>query len=100
VRPEGLGKLKHFRDIGLRAYDLPGCRVCKYVAQLVEALCYKPEGRECEFLGCYWIFLFSLPKSPDRPGLVTEMRTRYQGSSGEGGGVLPALKADNLSPVC
>jgi len=26
------------------------------VVQLVEALCYKPEGHEFDFRGCYWNF--------------------------------------------
>jgi len=57
----GLNLSEEFYLLGYDAIycgsDLSGLTLPKYaVAQLVEALCYKPEGRGFHSLWCYWYF--------------------------------------------
>ena len=50
------------------------------VVQLVEALHYKPEGREFDFRGCYWNFSLTLSFQPHYgPGVDSASnRNEYQ----------------------
>jgi hypothetical protein len=70
------------------------------VDELVEALCYKPEGRRFESR-MRWIFL-NLPNLSSRTMALgstqplTEMSTRNP----PGGKKRPARRADNLAAIC
>jgi hypothetical protein len=70
------------------------------VVWLVEALCYKPEGRGFDSRQDDWIFQFTLSFQPHYvPGFDSASnRNEYQESSGGKG--LPARKADNLTAIC
>jgi hypothetical protein len=70
------------------------------VALLVEALCYKPEGRRFESR-MRWIFFNLLNPSRRTMALesiqpLTEMSTRNL----PGGKKRPARRADNLAAIC
>jgi hypothetical protein len=82
--------------IRLQYQQVPG----HAVAQLVEALCYKPEGRVSIFLEVIGFLNWRNPSSrimalgSTQP--LTEMSTRNH----PGGKRRWALKADNLTSIC
>jgi hypothetical protein len=70
------------------------------VAKLVEALCYKPEGRgfECRWGG----FFFNLPNSSSSTMALgsTQPLTKMSTRNTPGVKGRPARKADNLTAIC
>jgi hypothetical protein len=71
-----------------------------YIAQLVEALCYKPEGRG--FIPNEVIRFFNLPKPSSCTMVLASTQNPMEMSTRNlrGGKARPAREADNLTAIC
>jgi hypothetical protein len=70
------------------------------VAYLVEALCYKPEGRRFESRRKWIIFNLPNPSSHTVALGSTQPRTEINTRNLHGGKKRAALRVDNLAAIC
>jgi hypothetical protein len=69
-------------------------------AQLIETLCYKPEGRGFDSRRGHWIFNSPNPSSRTMALGSTQPLTEMSTKNLPGGKGRPARKADNLTAIC